>query len=668
MKKWIRRVQFAAAALFSMIVIAGCSSSGSVVTTQLQINKDLSGVRAMDVSIDGTVFSEYFNGDIETLNAVITQECPEELTWSYENVDGTDTYHVELAFSSPEDYKKKVESILGSEQTLELSAPDSVWVTGFRVSEGFTTLDLLEFMESALVDQGLVDSSNSSYIFSSGQSSVVFNGETYSAYDYIQLNEIEYLPLDKVDILTEVNGADSFNRSFIIYIPRTSMSQKQEEIEAYLNGNVPAGASSEWGVYEDGTTMTITGKNMNLAELNEFNAGVLTTEGNAVTVSGRESDEGIFTFANAFREDMDLSAYGGNEYGTVTTGYYVKVADGLEMTTDYDASSFFYLNEDNDTYQGYGCAYDSRTSLLTVEALIKKSYQIVRADVTTQINGKDDFERTLSFTLGQTPAQEEQDRILAAMNDRIAQIEREEDLPLLETFQTDEGEFGLTVIQNGDAETIQEDSNAVFGGNTALGRAQKKGFLSVRNRFGFYENFTYEDFLQSAADGFTITYTVKPGSLSSFSTRISDETNEALAIAGQTMTVKGGSAVYETPYKGVSVTLSGYTWNIAAIVIWILLIAALAGLIIGLAVTGVFASILRDLKTLKEKSDAARQQKLAAAAAMQASQQYAAANPQDQALQEAAASGAPAAFCPECGQPNPSGAAFCENCGAKLTD
>lgn len=130
MREWIRKQMIAAVAVLCFLGLAGCSA-GSTVNTELKVNKDLSGVRVMDVAIDGAVFSENFNGDINALNAVVEQKCPGELAWSYDNSDGTDRYHVELVILV-------ILSLLGG-------------AVGMGIDEGLEAAALLLFLFFALI-------------------------------------------------------------------------------------------------------------------------------------------------------------------------------------------------------------------------------------------------------------------------------------------------------------------------------------------------------------------------------------------------------------------------------------------------------------------------------------------------------------------------------------
>lgn len=654
MKLPMKQIKIALLAVLTMLGIAGCSA-GSRIETNLTVNKDLSGVRVMEVAIDSSVFSENFHGDIAALNVVVEQKCPKELKWTYDNSDGTDCYHVELVFSSPEDYKRKVEAITGEEKTVELSAPETIWANGFRVYEGFSSSDLLGWLKEALVEAELVDSSDSSYIFEDGACKLTFNGTAYDAGSSIQVNELQYLPLEKIDLLTNMKDLNSFDRSIIFYIPRESMNVKRAEIEAFLNGNVPEGAVSSWDVYENGTKMTISKENMDVAALNVFDQKVLASDKNVVETApkaGTEEAMSLFSFANSCTEVINLSSYAGDESGRVKMGYYVKTEDGMELKRDPGTDVTFHVRE-NETYAGYGRVLSDKFAETTLSFLLEKNYMIQRAGVTTEAKPNDFYQRSITIELAQLQSEVDRAEILSRFQAKAGDY--------AEVIAQDaDGGYALTIVQKGTGEELSEGSEAIFGSGIVIGKAKEKGLMSVDRRFGFYERFRYDDFIRNTTDDYAMTYTVKMGLLDRIRTKgISQDEWNAPEI-------KGNMAIYTIADSGVNVMISGSSLNLVGLLLWILIIGSAGFLIWNLKKTGVFAMAKNDLGDKRAQMMWKKQQSAAGESTptVGASQ-----NMQEAAMQEAAVAVAPgeeACYCPECGQPCTVGALFCENCGTKL--
>ena len=163
------------AVLVMMFALAGC---GATLTTNLQIDDNFAGTRAMDVTISTSDFSEYVTGDILTLATATDAAKPAGMTFTYEELaTGEYAFHFALPFTSKDDYDAKVAAILGEGYSTEYNISDSAFATGVYFEEDFGSPELLGWFETLLVDQGYVDSSDSSYIFEYTDNYVTINGQ-----------------------------------------------------------------------------------------------------------------------------------------------------------------------------------------------------------------------------------------------------------------------------------------------------------------------------------------------------------------------------------------------------------------------------------------------------------------------------------------------------------
>lgn len=675
MKTWRKKIKIAVLAIACVLGIAGCSA-GSRIETELTINKDLSGVRTMHVAIDPTVFAENFHGDIDALNGVIKAKCPKELSWKHNNQEGIDRYEVTLEFKSPEDYKKKVESITGEEKRLELSAPNTIWANGFRIYENFSSSDLLEWMGAALVEAKLIEESSVSYLFEAGSSKVTWQDEVFETGSSIHVNQLQYLPLDRIDMLTNVKGLNSFDRKVAFFIPTTSMSAKKAEIEAFLNGNVPDGAASEWSVYEAGTVMTISGENMDLAGLNAFNKKVLASEKNQIEVTARGQEDNLFVFADAWGEQIDVSAYAGDESGRVSVQYFIKAENGMELEANPEAKSRFRMQE-NDSYRDYGLVRAEKISEVEMDFLMKKGYPVQHTQVVTKVKGTDRYERSTVLTLAEIPEADHQTGMLNALGAKGGELAEV-------TAAEAETGYQITISQNGSSEQIAESNEALFGKSGSLKKVSEQGLLDMKHRFVFSESFDYEGLITATTEDYMLSYEGHLGILDRVTTKPSEDNLDAFQVKGKTVS-------YETPGQSVKIHLAGNRINLIAMFIWMVILGVAGFLGWNLKRTGVFAMAAEDIQTWKEQMAVKRQEAVAtraaagqkpetmqgdaqaamqeAAAAMQPEMMHEdvqAAMPEMAAMQpEIAAETQPARFCSECGHRLDEGAVFCEECGTR---
>ena len=632
MKNCFKKMLLACLLTVSAWLISGCSS-GSTVDTNLVINQDLSGARVMDVRIDGSAFSSYFKGDINQLNEAVSAACPPELSWEYANEDGTNMYHVRLDFSSPEDYKKKVESILGSETTLELSAPDTVWANGFRVDEGFTSKELLEFMGEVLSGRGLIDSSYASSLFSLGSTKVTYKDQTYDASSYVNVNEVSFLPLNSIDILTSLEEGGLYSRKVVFNIPAASMDAKGDEIKAFLDGNVTGAATSSWEDTMFGKSMTVEITKVSAGELDAFMKKVLASDLCSVAAEPSQENSSDFSFVTDWAESVNTESFAGNEYGTSEVHYYVQAPPSITVDADYEKGQYLGAFQEEDTYPGYRLLWKDEIASKDTFLIFNKVYRAVKTQVTMEAKSGTTFNRTSDFYLEMPPTEDEQKVILERLSEKAG------DTASVSGKAAEDG-YIVTVTAKGTDKELESANRALFGDGD-MNYSEKKGMWQLKHKNSLSENINYSRFIPDVTEDYTTSYTVNMGFLSSIDKKsVTADSMEEPEVKGGTLTM-----TMDSPY--VSVRFSGSRFHIVGLLLWLAVLVILAAAVLAVRKTGV----LKKAEGLKEIS-----QEFIKAPVMPEFDEAAVTDEQETGRTY---------YCQNCGHPYTDGN-YCENCGEKL--
>ena len=677
-------------AVLLMLTLAGCSA-GSNVDTTLILNQDLSGVRQMTIKIDSGVFGQYFNGTIEDINTLLESQCPKELKWNYDDSDGNMRYDMTLEFSSVDDYKKKVAAITGSDPEIRVSLPDSVWASGISYEESFTSLDLLNWMKDLLVNNQFVDSSNAGKIFNAGSTSVTYNDQNYGTGNNISLNQMSYVSLDSIHILTDINEDGSFQRKVVVRVPAASMSKKGDEIKAYLNGVVPAGATAEWGEEGGLTIFTVSASNLTAEQLAAFDRTVFDTEDVSVSAVDMSESYSPFTFANFLSESVNLESY--ISENPLPYSYQVKAADSYMLYRSYDGTTPGEQGTDSETFPGYQVLREDRQArnrgAVTFSTLALKAYSVKELRVETQRPGfGSNWKRTSSFVFAAVPSEAEQELIVQRLQERAGLIEKEADPEDIEESEGEvleeaaedikenakaeaksaevtisgeaaDGVYTLSVEQKGKTDEISRSSEILFGSADRIFYAVDRGFAKVNRADAFSERVSFGDLLTNTADGFQISYTAKLGMFSGMS-----------YCSLESAEMNGGNLAAVFNGNRIDITYAGTKLNLWGLLFWILIVVGIASVVILLVKLDVFGSLAKKTAAAKEAKAAAVQ--TAAATPGPAVQPTAGpAETVQPAAPEAKAentSGAKAQFCEKCGAPRVEGSRFCEKCGARFED
>ena len=705
-------------AVLMMLVLAGCNA-GSTVDTTLTIEKDLSGVRQMTVVIDDSVFNQYFNGTIEDINALMDTSCPQELTWSYSEAGGTKKYVFELVFSSLDDYKEKVTAILGHEPEITISTPDSVWANGISVTEGFKDTDLLQWMRDLLVDNGFVDSSNASNIFSSGTRNVSYNDSTYRSYsDSINVNEVEYVSLDDIHILTDINGWNNYSRRVVFRIPSRSMELKGDAIKEYLNGLLPAGAKSEWGEDEGETVYTVSISNVTAEQLAAFDLTVFDSENAGVVRTDVSENFSPFTFGEYLIESLDLRNFATGEYwAQIHYTYQVRAAISYTATHSSDGLRPGYEGSDSALFSGYKVLADGYASdydeSVEFSVLTQRSYSVKEMDVETDQGWGSKWKRTIKFVFETVPSEDD----ISAIVDRMKKLAGIEDAEETESEDVDAEEksgpkaadvkisqstkddvFTLTIEQKGNLEEIKISSGQIFGYAGEFAYAKDREIWKVKRQEAFTESINFGSLLDNVSGDFKINYTADMGMLSSMQYCSSDTAE----MDGSKLKMTFNSTRVNVTYVGTEINpLAILFWVFIAIGVVCLCIFIIklvmfiskskpaapkpvAGAVPAAPVAGaVPATPVAEAVPIAQEAQAVQVAPAAQAPVQTVSQdveqkeeqptqseeqkvQQPVQNTEQMTEQAAPVSGS--RFCEKCGAPREPGARFCEKCGAKFED
>lgn len=645
MKKLIRCVLLAALMLVFSALFTACTATGSVINTTLNLNEDMSGSRVMDIAVTQSTFNEHFNGTYDDLDAAVTASCPEGITWSRDGSPDTGmTYHAQLDFSSLDDYREKVGKILGREPSIEIAAPDSVWSSGIRAVEDFSSEDLLSGVLDTLVDSGLISSDSRSYVFSSGQVVVNYNSNTYeSGSSHVDVEEISSIALNGINIMTTVHGDNTYDRTVEVDIPNASMAIRSEAIKEYMNGVVPDGAEIEWTEEENSQICRISGNGLSADGLKTFTDTVLDTETTTENQTEIGPTESAFLFAGGLEEKMDFSSYTGGVGDGVNIGYYMNcdedllLADGTpESYTRYQTFS----DEKPDYYRiNYGNSLTMKYNTLVVKPFIVKSI-----DSTTKIKGGDNFSRTINFVFDKVPSEEDQSRIVDALKNSVSasdDTEEESDasdvaestapvesesadeasteavstkaastdaagsdksVPEI-TGNADEDKFTITVKMSGSGSEICRDESYLFRtGGQVLRYAQESSAYAPRVTAVYEELTDMSGLVRNTSADFTYTENAKLWPGCSFDRAEQDLPDTAGSQEGTQYGIrcKGNTLtqVMDTPDSGVRRT--AVVWNLRAVILWLIFAVVTVLCIVGMIRTGFF-------KALGEKRQAARE-------------------------------------------------------------
>ncbi|VEI13640.1 hypothetical protein [Trueperella bialowiezensis] len=198
--------------LFALIaaLMVFLSACGAKLNTNLTLNEDGSGTRVIEFTVErDESMEENIQGGFEAVDASIKKHLPEQLEYSGLTVgDDVVTGSFTLTFTSLDDYESKVKALLEAggdlnEPYLEFEETDGRLKSGFRFSESYSSRSLLEWVANGLVEDGIIDESNKSSVFSEDTAVLTFKDQTYETLygSSIDVNQVKDNGFDSIDVV-----------------------------------------------------------------------------------------------------------------------------------------------------------------------------------------------------------------------------------------------------------------------------------------------------------------------------------------------------------------------------------------------------------------------------------------------------------------------------------
>lgn len=616
--------------MVAFAMIATACGSGSSVDTVLNVNEDLSGTRTMTVAINSSVFGKYFNGSTDDLANLISSTCPSELEWSRDNSTGDEVYTFNLNFSDPADYKAKVESILGTEVTLDIQSPDSIWANGAYVEESFTSIELLDWLKQAVITAGYVSSDNSGNIFSNGDTEVNFNGISKSTGSTIYMNEIEYIQLNSISILTDVADIDKYTTLVKIDVPAASMNAKGTEIKEFMQNATPSGASLDEDTSAGtGSVFKISCPETDIAGMEAQLKAVFGEENVYFENDKVEADSTPFILGVRQIVHINYSNFVAGNEQSVTYRYSIKLPDNYDHASweeDADNSGYYLIQS--------GHAYGEEVDFYIDFA---KTYVLSKIDVVTSRSMTGKLSKSTTFTITNSVSEEDLTRIVSAFEDRAktagdsydklveSRKESEEEeataeesveaeaepateaaeesteaadaasseaseesadteetknsLDITVSSGESDGHTTITILQKGNAEQLYVGGSYLYSMDNDVSYSKAKGFAKISKKCAVTDKLDYRIVAPNVTNDFVMNYTLKLSGMNKMIYTNLDQTN--------IVSKKGG----KLEAKFIQTTSADIEWygsyvDIFAVLFWLLMVAGVVLIVVAIFKSG----------------------------------------------------------------------------------
>ena len=473
----------------------GC---GAALHTTLDIDDAFGGSRIMVMEISPDDLSKIEGGAV-AVERVMKESCPAAILAASpaKNEKGNSEYTFTIAFTDQKDYIGKVESILKREPVVQFSRPDSILATGFRVSEDFTSEDLMAWLKDAIAKDGLASGATLNSLWSMDKTTLIYGGQTYETGHKINVDKITAHPVTKITVDTVVE--DEIARTVRFEFPASTVNALGDALAAHFAPRV-LHATAEWADISGGKALTVTFTGKTIEELQAMSTALFSAVNQKMTYGRDESGTTPLCDRRMFVESMDLSGFSSGGTGGVRVEYRYENRKTDELVGGYQYVDGAWKEVGNKT--GNVFVYSGVTELLNLQIVTGRQYYMQSGEIHTRRVDDTNFERIITFVYD------------AESQGGAAKYASEffgETLGV-NTETTDDGKRAqFSVTLTGTDSQLSEMMTKVFGTGTFLTYSRSKGALNFKHSASFSDHIDLSAMLVGDNKNAKIIYTLDMG-------------------------------------------------------------------------------------------------------------------------------------------------------------
>lgn len=458
----------------AVLCLGGCGSRQVDVQTTLTWKADGSGSRQILLTIPSSDFSAVFGEGRQNVEKEISAACPKSLNWERAETDDGYTYTFTLPFSSQDEYRQKVETIIGEAAEISMEQPDSVFASGVRYQENFTSMDLLSWLLTTLEKNGYVEKGKAAGLFQESRVRIKIGGKEYEQKGgAVRLDSLVETPVERIDILTHYLQNKRCSRQVLFTFSNASMAKNGDAIRSYMERRTPEGAQARWSTKEDSQICTVSVEKVNASALNQFMGKLFDGSESFVNIlPNRQEKDTVFDSTFDWSELLDVSAYSSDPDAGVAVGYYVQWEDGMSVSVSRQNAEKAYSLQESERYGGYQTVFEKEISSISLQTHAQATYVIDQIDASTVLKGKQSISRTVALHFQAVPDEEDQMIICNKLRKRAGDYAEITD-------SSQEDGFVITIRQEGNADWLNEGMRAIYDLPGQLSYRREGDLLSI---------------------------------------------------------------------------------------------------------------------------------------------------------------------------------------------
>lgn len=562
-KKIIQRIQMMLILVCMMLGVSGCGQNTVDIQTELTLKEDGSGSRRMELTMNKQVFETVFEGSAKSLNEKIQENRPSGVEWTPSDDGEQYIFTCILYFDSLEDYRTKAKAMTGRDVIIEMEQPESVFASGVRYEEDFSSVELLSWLEILLKEEGYLKEGQMTDLFKESSIKVLWKDTDYELESSpVKIDNLVKTPVERIDILTHYMQNKKCSRQVVFTFSKDSMEKNGDAIQSYLKKYTPKNAQLSWTEKNAESLCTISAENLTSKELNSFMNKIF-GESNSFVSAQTQQRAGTFDAASEWSELLDVTAFSYNKE-KVAVGYYIQWDDGMDLTVRRQNSDTAFKLEDSERYGGYQTVIEKEMLSESLVTGISTTYVIEEIEVDMEFQKENYLSRKIALIFQVEPDEEDQETIrktIARSAEGIAEVTVDE--------QRSDERFSIVLLQNGSINELNKGFLAVFNVQGQLSHEAKGDLLEFKHAGNFVDLMDFTNFIGNDPVLTTLTYRL---TLPAGEQILEDSVSSNVKLKQGMQEIKGNqySCTVEGAY--LSMTLSTEVWNMDSIMLFLMIL------------------------------------------------------------------------------------------------
>lgn len=546
-----------------ILYLSGCVQNKVAIQTNLVVEKDGSGSRQMELTIEKDAFETLFGSNLGKITETIQQNCPKDVEWSVSEEEKQYEFRCTLQFNSLKDYKKKAKVMAERSVSIEIEQPESVFASGLRYEENFNSIELFAWLKSLLVEEGYLDERTSlTDLFEEKAVQFEWQGTAYEVkMGSVKVDTLLKTPVERIDFLTHYMQNKTCSRQVVFSFSQNSMKKNGEAIKAYLKKNTPKGAESSWTEKNGESFCTISAENLTFQELNAFMVKLFGESDTFVSAQTKRK-AGLFDAAAQWSELLNTEAFS-YEKEKVAVGYYIQWDDGMNITVRKQNEDLPLRLEDSERYGGYQIVLEDKVLSESLVTEISTTYVISEIAVTANFDKNEELSREIVLVFQVKPDLEDLERILKVFQKAAKGIA---EVTVDEAWQ--EKQFAIVISQQGSILKLNEGFLKLFQVQGQLSHEVQGDLLEWKHAGQFADVLDFTNFIGNEPALTTLTYSLV---LPSGEDILTDSVSSNVKLTQGNQEVKGNT--YRCSVEGayLSLTCDTEVWNKDSVQLFLLL-------------------------------------------------------------------------------------------------